>query len=113
LTVIDEFTRRCPAIVVARKLNSDDVHDCVTHLFAAHGAPENVRSDNGAEFVARNVRAWLGRIGVKTLVIEPGSTWENGYCEGFNSKQRDGGSYSRPCTKQRCSSSADDGTTIT
>ena len=47
LTVIDEFTRRCPAIVVARKLNSDDVHDCVTHLFVAHGAPENVRSDNG------------------------------------------------------------------
>jgi transposase InsO family protein len=53
LTGIDEFTRRCPAIVVARKLNSDDVHDCVTHLFVAHGAPENVRSDNGPEFVAR------------------------------------------------------------
>jgi putative transposase len=89
LTVIDEFTRRCPAIVVTRKLNSDDVHDCVTHLFVAHGAPENVRSDHGPEFVARNVRAWLGRIGVKMLFIEPGSPWENGYCEGFNSKLRD------------------------
>ena len=89
LTVIDEFTRRCLAIVVARKLNSDDVLDCLTHLFVAHGAPENVRSDNSPEFVARNVRAWLGRIGVKTLFIEPGSPWENGYCESFNSKLRD------------------------
>jgi Integrase core domain len=67
LTVIDEFARRCLAIVVARKLNSHDVLDCLTHLFVAHGTPENVRSDNGPEFVARNVRAWLGRIGVKTL----------------------------------------------
>jgi transposase InsO family protein len=89
LTVIDEFTRCCLAIVVARKLNSDDVLDCLTHLFVAHGAPENVRSDNGPEFVARNVRAWLGRIGVKTLFIEPGSPWQNGYCESFNSKLRD------------------------
>jgi putative transposase len=75
--------------VVARKLNSDDVHDCVTHLFVAHGAPENVRSDNGPEFVARNARAWLRRIGVKVLLIEPGSLWENGYCERFNSELRD------------------------
>jgi putative transposase len=89
VSVIDEFTRRCPAIVVTRKLNSDDVHDCVTHLFVAHGAPENVRSDHGPEFVARNVRAWLGRIGVKMLFIEPGSPWENGYCEGIKSKLRD------------------------
>ena len=89
LTVIDEFTRRCLAIVVARKLNSDDLLDCLTHLFVAHGTPENVRSDNGPEFVARNVRAWLGRIVVKTLFIEPGSPWENGYCESFNSKLRD------------------------
>ena len=52
--------------MVARKLNSDDELDCLTQLFVAHGAPENVRSDNGPEFVALNVRAWLGRIGVKT-----------------------------------------------
>lgn len=89
LIVIDEFTRRCLAIVVARKLNSDDVLDCLTHLFVAHGTPENVRSDNGPEFVARNVRAWLGRMGVTTLFIEPGSPWENGYCESFNSRLRD------------------------
>jgi transposase InsO family protein len=72
LTVIDEFTRRCLAIVVARHLNSDDVLDCLTHLLVSHGAPENVRSDNGPEFVAGHVRAWLGRIGVKTLFIELG-----------------------------------------
>jgi putative transposase len=89
LTVIDEFTRRSLAIVVERKLRSDDVLHCLTNLFVAHGAPEHIRSDNGPEFVARNVREWLGRIGVKTLYIEPGSPWENGYCESFNSKLRD------------------------
>jgi len=89
LTVIDEFTRRSLAIVVARRLRSDDVLHCLTDLFVAHGTPEHIRSDNGPEFVARNVREWLGRIGVKTLFIEPGSPWENGYCESFNSKLRD------------------------
>jgi len=89
LTVIDEFTRRCLAIVVARRLRSDDVLHCLTDLFVEHGSPEHVRSDNGPEFVAKNVRGWPGRIGVKTLFIEPGSPWENGYCESFNSKHRD------------------------
>ena len=89
LTVIDEFTRRCLAIVVARKLKSDDVLHCLTDLFVAHGPPEHVRSDNGPEFVARNVREWLGRIGVKTLFIEPGSPWENGYVESFHARLRD------------------------
>ena len=89
LTVIDEFTRRCLAIVVARRLRSDDVLHCLTDLMSRHGPPEHLRSDNGPEFVARNVRSWLGRIGVKTLYIEPGSPWENGYCESFNSKLRD------------------------
>jgi transposase InsO family protein len=89
LTVIDEFTRACLAIVVARRLNSDDVLHCLTELFVRHGAPDNIRSDNGAEFTANAVRAWLGRIGVKTLYIEPGSPWENGYNESFNGKLRD------------------------
>jgi putative transposase len=89
LTVIDEFTRRCLAIVVARRLRSDDVLHCLTDLFVEHGPPDHVRSDNGPEFVAKNVRGWLSRIGVKTLFIEPGSPWENGYCESFNSKLRD------------------------
>ena len=89
LTVIDEFTRRCLAIVVARKLNADDVLHCLTDLFAIHGPPDHIRSDNGPEFAAKAVRTWLGRIGVKTLYIEPGSPWENGYNESFNSKLRD------------------------
>ena len=89
LTVIDEHTRRCLAIVVARRLRSDDVLHCLTDLMSEHGPPEHIRSDNGPEFVAKRVRSWLGRIGVKTLYIEPGSPWENGYCESFNSKLRD------------------------
>lgn len=89
LTVIDEYTRRCLAIVVARRLRSDDVLHCLTDLMSEHGMPEHIRSDNGPEFVAKSVRSWLGRISVKTLYIEPGSPWENGYCESFNSKLRD------------------------
>lgn len=89
LTVVDEFTRQCLAIVTARKLKSDDVLHCLTELFAIHGPPEHIRSDNGSEFTAKAVHLWLGRIGVQTLYIEPGSPWENGYNESFNSKLRD------------------------
>ena len=89
LTVIDEFTRRCMAVVVERRLNSDNVLHCLTELFVQHGPPDHIRSDNGSEFSAHAVRDWLGRIGVKTLYIEPGSPWENGYNESFNSKLRD------------------------
>ena len=88
LVVLDEFTRRCLAIVVARRLRSDDVLQCLTDLFVTHGPPEHIRSDNGPEFIAINVREWLGRLGVKTLYIEPGSPWENGYIESFNSRFR-------------------------
>jgi len=87
--IIDEFTRRALAIVVARGLQSDDVLHCLTDLFVEHGPPEHIRSDNGPEFAAKAVCHWLGRLGVKTLFIEPGSPWENGYCESFNSKLRD------------------------
>jgi putative transposase len=87
--VIDEFTRRCLAIVVARRLRSDDVLHCLTDLFVEHGPPDHFRSDNGPEFVAKNVRGWLSRIGVKSLFIEPSSPWENDHCESFNSKLRD------------------------
>ena len=71
LTVIDEFTRESLAIVVNRKLKSDDVLHCLADLFVKRGVPEHIRSDNGAEFTANAVREWLGRIGVKTLYIEP------------------------------------------
>ena len=89
LTVLDEYTRECLAIVVERKLRSDDVLHCLTELFARHGAPEHLRSDNGPEFTARVVRQWLERVGVRTLYIEPGSPWENGYNESFNGKLKD------------------------
>ncbi len=89
LTVIDEFTRECLAIEVARRLRSDDVLHVLTDLFVQHGPPDHVRSDNGSEFTAKAVRAWLSRLGVKTLYIEPGSPWENGYNESFNGKLGD------------------------
>ena len=89
LTVIDEYTREYLAIRVARRIRSDDVIHTLTELFVINGAPEHIRSDNGPEFTARVVRGWLARVGVKTLFIEPGSPWENGYNESFNGKLRD------------------------
>ena len=89
LNVIDEFTRECLAIEVDRRLNSSNVLDVLSQLFVRNGAPEHIRSDNGSEFIAKRVRTWLGKQQVKTLYIEPGSPWENGYIESFNGKLRD------------------------
>jgi transposase InsO family protein len=89
LTVIDEYTRECLAIRVARRIRSDDVIHTLTELFVINGAPEHIRADNGPEFTSKMVRGWLERVGVKTLFIEPGSPWENGYNESFNGKLRD------------------------
>jgi len=89
LTVIDEFTRECLAIEVARHLRSDDVLDVLARLFTQHGVPDHIRSDNGSEFTAKVVREWLPKLKVKTLYIEPGSPWENGYNESFNGRLRD------------------------
>ncbi len=89
LTLIDEYTRECLAIDVSRRLKSEDVLECLGDLFVRRGVPDSIRSDNGPEFTATKVRDWLGRIGVKTLFIEPGSPWENGYIESFNGKLRD------------------------
>ena len=89
LTVIDEYTRECLAIEVARHLRSDDVLYRLTELFVERGPPDHIRSDNGSEFTAIAVREWLQRVGVTTLYIEPGSPWENGYNEQFNGKLRD------------------------
>ena len=89
LTVIDEYTRECLAIQVARQMRSEDVLDLLTGLFALRGTPEHLRSDNGPEFCAKVVREWLSNLGVNTLFIEPGSPWENGYNESFNGKLRD------------------------
>ena len=89
LTIIDEYTRECLAILVERRLTSEDVIDQLFNLFILRGIPEHIRSDNGPEFTAKAVRKWLERLGVKTLFIEPGSPWENGYIESFNGKLRD------------------------
>src|SRR5690606_34900729 len=67
-------------------LNSTDVIDALSDLFILRGVPGHVRSDNGPEFIAKAVREWIVAVGAKTAFIEPGSPWENGYCESFNSK---------------------------
>ena len=89
LTIIDEYTRECLAILVERRLTYEDVIDQLFNLFILRGIPEHIRSDNGPEFTAKAIRKWLERLGVKTLFIEPGSPWENGYIESFNGKLRD------------------------
>ena len=89
LNVIDEYSRECLAILVARKINNQNVIDLLFRLFIFRGIPEHIRSDNGSEFTGKAVRRWLNRLGVKTLFIEPGSPWENGYIESFNGKLRD------------------------
>lgn len=89
LTVIDDFSRECLNIKVARILNSHDVIDVLFDLFMLHRAPDCIRSDNGSEFTAKIVRKLQNTLRVNTLFIEPGSPWENGYNESFNGKFRD------------------------
>jgi transposase InsO family protein len=89
LTVVDEFTREALAIHVARSITAQDVVAVLQGLMAERGVPEHIRSDNGPEFIAQAVRAWLEEVGVSTLFIEPGSPWENAYIESFNGRLRD------------------------
>jgi putative transposase len=89
LTMIDEYTRECLAIRVARRLGRYEVIEALADVMLFRGIPENIRSDNGPEFAAKELRQWLARLGTGTLYIEPGSPWENGYCESFNGKLRD------------------------
>jgi putative transposase len=89
LVLIDEYTRECLAIRVARRLGSYEVIETLADVMVWRGIPEHIRSDNGPEFVAKELRKWLGKVGTDTLYIEPGSPWENGYCESFNGKMRD------------------------
>jgi putative transposase len=89
LVLIDEYTRECLAIRVARRLGSNEVIETLADVMVWRGIPEHLRSDNGPEFVAKELRKWLGQVGTGTLYIEPGSPWENGYCESFNGKLRD------------------------
>jgi len=89
LTLIDEFTREYLAIKVGRRLGSQEVIETLAELMLLRGMPEHIRSDNGPEFSAKALRESLATVGAKTLYIEPGSLWENGYNESFNGKLRD------------------------
>ena len=89
LSIVDEFTRECLTLKVDRSITSEDVIDTLAELFAIRGVPKCIRSDNGPEFIATNIRSWLKRVDVQTLYIEPGSPWENGYAESFHSRFRD------------------------
>ena len=89
LNVLDEYSRECLSIYVDRKLTSIEVLYKLSELFILYGVPDYIRSDNGSEFIAKELRKWLQSIGVKTAYIEPGSPWENGYIESFNGKLRD------------------------
>ena len=89
LNVIDEFEHICLASVPARHFKTKDVIEVLADLMLEHGIPEFIRSDNGPEFIAKALRLWLADLGVSTAYIEPGSPWENGFIESFNSKMRD------------------------
>ena len=89
LNIIDEYTWECLAIKAERHILAHNVVECLGDLFLEHGVPEHVRSDNRPEFTAKAVRRWIDPVGAKTLFIQPGSPWENGYVESFNGKLRD------------------------
>ena len=89
LLVVDEYTRECLALEVARSFTSQDVLGVLQYLFAVRGRPAQIRSDNGPEFVAKAVRRWLAQAEVGTLFIAKGSPWENGYIESLGGKLRD------------------------
>jgi putative transposase len=89
LTVLDEFTRECFAIETDTSIRAPDVLQVLEGLFAEHGAPAFLRSDNGPEFIARKLQEWLAEDRAETLHIDPGSPWQNAYGESFHSRFRD------------------------
>lgn len=89
LVILDEYSRECLALHVARSIRAEQVMHVLADLFITQGVPGNIRSDNGPEFIAKSLRKWLKNVGVQTQYIQPGSPWENGYCESFNGKLRD------------------------
>ena len=89
LAVIDEYTRECLALDVSKGFTGTDVTELLRYLFVVRGCPKYIRSDNGPEFISKQVKSFLEKTGVRTLFIAPGSPWENGYIESFNSKLRD------------------------
>lgn len=89
LSIVDEYTRECLALEVARSMKAVDVVDLVSQVMAIRGVPAHLRSDNGPEFIATALRRFVQAAGSRTLTIEPGSPWENGYAESFNSRFRE------------------------
>ena len=89
LSVVDEYTKECLALVAARSLPAADVLRVLGQLVSRHGPPRYLRSDNGPEFIARCVRRWLARSGIETAYIDPGKPWQNGVGESFHSRLRD------------------------
>jgi putative transposase len=89
LTVMDEFTREGLAIAVATSLPAQRVLAVLEQVVARHGVPQFVRSDNGPEFIALVVRTWLAQHQMRTLYLDPGRPWQNGYGERFNGTVRD------------------------
>ena len=89
LSVVDEYTRECLALEARRSFKSVDVIDVLRELLLIRGTPLHIRSDNGPEFIAHAIRSWLESARIRTLYIEPGSPWENGYAESFHGRLRD------------------------
>jgi transposase InsO family protein len=89
LGIIDEFTRENLCLEVEHNMTSEDIINLLAELFKTRGVPNHIRSDNGPEFIANALKGWLGKLGIETLYIEPGSPWENGFSESFNSRFRD------------------------
>ena len=90
LNVIDGFSRECLAIRTDRRLRAIVVIDVLSDLLIPRGLPDQIRSDNGPECIAKALREWIVAVGAKTAYIMPGSPWGNDYCESFNSKLCDG-----------------------
>src|SRR6476659_7115166 len=89
LTILDEYTRECHVLRADRALKSSDVLEWIGRAIAEHGSPAYLRSDNGPEFIAKEVQRWLAANQIKTIYIEPGSPWQNGFVESFHGRLRD------------------------
>jgi putative transposase len=89
LTLVDEYTKECLELHVAASLTGQDVRSVLARVIGRRGAPRIVRSDNGSEFVCEALTGWLPGKGAEPIQVAPGSPWENGVGESFNSRFRD------------------------
>mgnify|MGYP001967485327 CR=1 FL=1 len=89
LTMLNEYTRQCVASVSSVRFRSEHVLATLCQAVTAYGIPEHIRSDNGTEFIAQKIQQWLQENGIKTIYIDPGSPWQNGYIESFHRRFRD------------------------